>query len=184
MQPDAPTTLLRAARDGDGRAADALLPLVYDELRRLAQARISDERRGVTISATGLVHQAYLKLIDGEGWEDRAHFTAVASRAMRQILTDRARARLAAKRGAGAPAITLSDDLAAAAGGDLPERVLAIDDALVRLAARAPELAALVEMRFFGGMTLAEIAEARGVSRRTATRDWARAKGFLHALLR
>lgn len=174
------TALLHAVRDGDARAADALLPHVYVELRRLAQARIAAEPGAVTVSATGLVHEAYLKLVGGGAWEDRAHFTAVAARAMRQILTDRARARQAAKRGGGAQPITLQDTLV---GEAVPERVLAVDEALETLAARDADLARIVEMRFFGGLTVAEIAEATGVSRRTVTRDWARAKAFLHAIL-
>lgn len=176
------TTLLRAARQGDDRAADSLFQQVYDELRRLAQSRIDAEPGAVTVSATGLVHDAYLKLIDGDDWADRSHFTAVAARAMRQILTDRARARNAAKRGGAARPVTL--DARNAGLAETPsEQVLAVDAALEQLAARDARLAELVELRFFGGLEVAEAAEALGISARTAGRDWARAKVFLHALI-
>lgn len=182
MDPEVTTALLQAAREGDASAADALLPHVYDELRRLAQARVSAEPGVVTVSATGLVHEAYLKLVANGKWEDRAHFLAVASRAMRQILTDRARARQAQKRGGRELTVTLADSLGVA-DDSLPEQILAVDQALDRLAAHEPDLARFVEMRFFGGMTVAEVAEANGVTRRTATRQWTRAKAYLHVLL-
>lgn len=185
LLPDATTALLHAAREGDARAADALLPHVYGELRRLAQARVSEEPGAVTVSATGLVHEAYLKLVDSGEWRDRAHFTAVAARAMRQILTDRARARLAAKRGGAERAITLHEDLVADGieTGGVPEQVMAVDEALQALGEHDARLARMVEMRFFGGMSVTEIAEVTGVSRRTATREWTRARTLLHALL-
>ena len=173
-------TLLSAARGGDARAADLLFPRVYDELRRLAQARVAAERAGLTLGATGLVHEAYLKLVGGGDWQDRTHFTAVAARAIRQILTDHARARQTAKRGAAARPITLDADRMGAA----PEPdavVLAVDAALDRLAARDADLARLVELRFFGGLEVAEAAEALGVSPRTAARMWGRAKAHLRA---
>ncbi|WP_412068114.1 ECF-type sigma factor [Rubrivirga sp. IMCC43871] len=181
--PSAKTTiLLRASRDGDARASDALFERVYGELRRLAQSRIDAEPGVVTISATGLVHDAYLKLVDGGDWADRSHFTAVAARAMRQILTDRARARNAAKRGGSARPVTLEVDLVV-----LPvspaDQVLAIDAALGTLARRDARLAQLVELRFFGGLDAAEAARTLGVSVRTAARDWGRAKAHLHTLL-
>ncbi|PAP81426.1 hypothetical protein B1759_08885 [Rubrivirga sp. SAORIC476] len=176
------TALFQAAREGDARAADALFPHVYGELRRLAQARIAGESGVVTVSATGLVHEAYLKLVEGGDWSDRAHFAAVAARAMRQILTDRARARNAAKRGGAARAVTLDADLAGLAE-TTSEQVLAVDDALEQLAARDARLAELVELRFFGGLEVAEAAEALGISVRTAARDWARAKAHLHDIL-
>jgi RNA polymerase sigma factor (TIGR02999 family) len=177
------TLLLRAARAGDGRASDSLFQEVYDELRRLAQSRIAAEPGIVTISATGLVHDAYLKLVDGDDWADRAHFMAVAARAMRQILTDRARARNADKRGGAVRAVTLDADVVGAAETTAAQ-VLAVDHALDRLARRDARLAQLVELRFFGGLEVAEAAEALGVSVSTAARDWARAKAHLHLLLR
>ena len=182
MPTHATTALLRASREGDARASDSLFQQVYDELRRRAQSRIDAEPGVVTVSATGLVHEAYLKLIDGGDWADRAHFTAVAARAMRQILTDRARARSAAKRGGPARAVTLDADRAGL--GETPsDDVLAVDRALEALARRDARLAQLVELRFFGGLEVAEVAETLGISARTAARDWARAKAHLHALI-
>lgn len=171
--------MLVAARSGDRRASDLLFSHVYAELRGLAEQRLGSEPSHVTLSATGLVHESYLKLLETDGWSDRTHFMAVASRAMRQILTDRARARLADKRGGGADRITLvPSDIGQAS---LPEEVLAIDAALVRLAARDAQLATLVELRFFGGFEVNEVAEALGVSPRTAARMWQRAKAHLRA---
>lgn len=181
MPPPNTTALLSAARRGDARAADLLLPRVYAELRRLAQAQVSAEPGVVTVSATGLVHEAYLKLVEGGDWADRSHFLAVASRAMRQVLTDRARSRSAQKRGGGARPATLVDHLVGTE--DAADRVLAVDAALDRLAAHDAGLAQVVELRFFGGLTTDEAAEALGVSPRTAARRWARAKAHLRALL-
>ena len=175
------TVLLHATRDGDAEASARLLPLVYAELRRISQARIDAEPGVVTVSATGLVHEAYLKLVGAGDWADRVHFMAVASRAMRQILTDRARARTADKRGGPDRAVTLRHDLV---GDDGAGDVLALDAALDRLARRDAELARVVELRFFGGLEVAEVAEALGVSPRTAARMWARAKAYLRADLR
>ena len=134
----------------------------------------------MTLSATGLVHEVYLKLIRSGGWSDRAHFMAVAARAMRQILTDRARARSAQKRGGNQKAITLHDDLNIAES-TATDQILAVDGALNRLAVRDAELARVVELRFFGGMEIAEIADVLGVSQRTVARKWARAKAHLRS---
>ena len=179
------TTLLSAVRNGESRASERLFVCVYNELRRLAQTYITAEQHGVTISATGLVHEAYLKLVAGGDWTDRAHFMAVAARAMRQILIDRARARSTAKRGGAARAITLDYNLL---GASLPEnehdaleQVLAVDAALERLSARDEQLGRLVELRFFGGLEVREVAEVLGISERTAARCWARAKAHLLA---
>ena len=174
------TVLLHAARDGDTDASTRLLPLVYAELRKLSQSRIDAEPGVVTISATGLVHDAYLKLVGTGDWADRVHFMAVAARAMRQILTDRARARTASKRGGSQRAVTLvhsgvSDD------APLIDDVLAVDAALDRLATRDAELARVVELRFYGGLEIDEVAEATGVSPRTAARRWGKAKAYLRA---
>lgn len=174
------TALLAAARDGEPRAADQLFVRVYGELRQLSHARIQAEPGVVTLTATDLVHEAYLKLIDSEDWTDRAHFMAVAARAMRQILTDRARARQAHKRGGKARAITLNDDLVGN-GQDADEHILNVDAALERLAVRNQDLARVVELRFFGGLEVAETAEVLGISPRTAARQWARAKAHLRA---
>lgn len=179
------TALLSAVRNGEPGAADRLFVRVYDELRRLAQSYIAAERRGVTVSATDLVHEAYLKLVANGDWTDRTHFMAVAARAMRQILVDRARARSAAKRGGADRAITLDYNLL---GASLPgnehhalEQVLALDAALERLTARDEQLGRLVELRFFGGLEVREVAEVLGISARTAARCWARAKAHLLA---
>lgn len=181
MSAPATTALIADARDGDGRAADLLFDRIYGELRRLAQAQIGTEAGVVTISATGLVHEAYLKLLGTDGWADRGHFVAVAARAMRQILTDRARARAAEKRGGGAPAVTLVTSQVG--GASVAEDVLAVDAALERLAARDADLARLVELRFFGGLEVAEAAEVLDVSPRTAARMWKRAKAHLRSFL-
>ena len=172
------TVLLHAASDGDADAAERLLPLVYDELRRISQSYLDAEPGVVTVSATGLVHEAYLRLIGSGDWADRVHFVAVASRAMRRILVSRARARNAQKRGGGRPVTLVVEP---ADGAPDVSDVLAIDDALERLAARDSDLARVVELRFFGGLGTAEIAHATGVSERTAARQWVRARAYLRA---
>lgn len=136
----------------------------------------------MTVSATGLVHEAYLKLLDSAEFADRSHFFAVASRVMRQILCDRARARNASKRGGGERQVTLvTHPVGDGEQEGAADRVLALDDALRRLAARDADLAQLVELRFFGGLEMAEAAEVLGVSRRTASRYWVRARAYLRA---
>ena len=175
-------TVALLSAPGDPQASQALFARVYGELRRLSQAHLARESGPVTVSATGLVHEAYLRLADAEGWAGRGHFFAAAARAMRQILTDRARARKAAKRGGGARPVTYHDHLVEGEAED--DQVLALDDALVELAAYDAGLAHLVELRFFGGLSVQDAADALGVSPRTAARDWARAKGHLRALLR
>ena len=182
--PPETTLLLRAARDGDARAADALLPLVYNELRRIAQARVAQESAGFTLGATGLVHEAYLRLVVGADveWADRAHFMAVASQAMRRILTDRARARRAQKRGGVGRPVTLDVDRFGAEP-EPDDVLLAVDEALGRLAADSAELAKVVELRFFGGLEVAEVAELLQVSPRTAARMWTRARAHLRSYL-
>ena len=183
--PDSRTlALLASAKRGDARAADALFERVYDDLRRLSQDRLNDEPGNVTISATGLVHESYLKLIHEGDWTDRTHFMAVAARAMRQILTDRARARNALKRGGNERPETLNTRVASGVTADDPlADVLAVDHALTRLGARSADLAKLVELRFFAGLTNNEAAEILGVTPRTATRMWARAKAHLRLSL-
>lgn len=176
------TALLHAVRNGDDRACDALFPHVYAELRRLSEQRIRRQSGAVTLSATGLVHEAYLKMAGGGDWADRAHFMAVAARAMRQILTDRARARTADKRGGALRAVTLHDDEVGTEDISL-DQILSVDAALERLAAHDARLARLVELRFYGGMEVDEIAEVLGTSPRTTARDWARAKAYLRSFL-
>lgn len=182
MSPAETTALLRSVRAGDPRACDVLFPHVYDELRRISERRIQRQSGVVTLSATGLVHEVYLKMV-GEGeWADRAHFMAVAALAMRQILSARARARTADKRGGPLRAVTLHEDAVAGDAVSLDE-VLAVDAALERLAGQDSRLARLVELRFYGGMEVEEAAEVLGTSPRTTARDWARAKAYLRSYL-
>ncbi len=173
------TQVLNSIDAGDPQAAGELLPLVYDELRRLAAARMVGERPGQTIQATVLVHEAWLK-IAGNGeqrWENRRHFFAVAAEAMRRILVDHARARRALKRGGGAARLTLLDpDIAPGDGPDL----LDLDQALQRLAALNHRQARIVELRFFAGLDTPEIAHAMGVSERTVKYEWRFARAWLH----
>ena len=149
---------------------------VYDELRRLAAAMLRRHASGDTLNTTGLVHEAYLKLGPDAGATDRAHFFALAARAMRFILVDHARARHAAKRGGHRVTLSPAHDVADVRADD----ILALDEALTRLAAERARLAETVELRFFGGLTHEEVAEARGVSVRTAKRDWEIARAWLH----
>jgi len=187
-EPDMPrsatvTQLLLDARAGDEDAFDRLWPLVYDELRRLAQAQLRRERPGHTLLTTGLVHEAYLKLADAPDveWRSRAQFFSIAARAMRQILIDHARRRNADKRGGDRDRTTLMSK-------HLPfevrfDELIALDDALDRLDALDERLRQVVEMRFFGGMTEEEVAEVLGLSTRTVQRDWAKARAWLYAEL-
>jgi RNA polymerase sigma factor (TIGR02999 family) len=180
------TTLLNEASTGDARASADLLPLVYDELRRLARQRMGQERAGQTLQATALVHEAYVRLVAGnkaKSWEGRWHFFAAAAEAMRWILVDQARRRGRVKRGGGATRrrIDLEDlDLPA---DDPPQELLAVDDGLTALAAKHPEKAQLVKLRYFAGLTIEEAAEATGVSVATANRRWAYAKAWLFRYL-
>ena len=177
------TVLLHRLHGGDRDAFDRLLPLLYEELRGAARRALAREQVGHTLQATDLVHEAFVKLVPSAGtsWQDRAHFLAVASRAMRQVLVEHARRRLADKRGGGAAHVTLGEG--DAAQGHDAEEMLALDDALSRLEALQPRLRAIVEHRFFGGLSEREIAEVLGVSERTVQRDWMRARAWLHAEL-
>ena len=179
------TALLDAARGGGRDAFDALLPRVYAELRQLAHARLRRHRPGDTLNTTALVHEAYLRLADGEtpGWRDRSHFFALAARAMRFVLVDVARERSAQKRGGGAADLPLTDALHLAGPDADAHNLLTLDAALDRLAARSARLAEVVEMRFFAGMEHAEIAQATGRSVPTVKRDWRRARAWLHAAM-
>ena len=174
------TTILSAIENGDPRAAEQLLPLVYDELRRLAAAKLGREAPGETLDATALVHEAYLRLVGGAApgsYQGSGHFFAAAAAAMRRILIDRSRHKQAEKRGGGRRRQRL-DDLAAPAPD---EELLALDGALNRLAALDPVKARLVELRYFAGLTGEQAAEALGISPSTADRYWAYARAWLRA---
>jgi len=162
---------------------DELVAVAYEELRAIAHARLAWRGAGGTLSTTALVHEAYLKLADQSSskWRDRAHFFAVASLAMRHVLVDFAKARVALKRGGTRRRITLDDD--AIAVDDQADALLQLDEALVRLAGVEPRLAKVVELRFFGGLTEDEIAGALGVTVRTVRRDWVKARVMLRHVL-
>jgi len=182
--PQSPTALLLAWNRGESGALDALLPLVYDELRRVAAHYMKRERTGHTLQPTALVNEAYLRLIDARHvhWQNRAHFLAMAARLMRRILIDAARARGYEKRGGGAPVVSLDDDVVVTT--EPGEDLVALDDALTALANVDARKSQVVEMRFFGGLTLDETAEALHVSRDTVKRDWTMAKLWLLRELR
>jgi RNA polymerase sigma factor (TIGR02999 family) len=174
------TRILSAIEQGEPRAAEQLLPLVYDELRRLAARRLAREAPGQTLQATALVHEAYLRLVGSQdpGWNGRGHFFAAAAEAMRRILVERARRKKRFRHGGEGCRLGLDDvDLAAEAP---PEDLLAVDEALERLARKDAVAAQLVKLRFFAGLTMAEAAEALGLPTRTAERNWAYARTWLH----
>lgn len=173
------TALLIAFRDGDENAFQQLVPLLYDELRRVARAQLARHRPGLTLDATGLVHELYMKMADQNrlGATDRNHFLAIAARAMRQVIVDRARRRTAAKRGGDAEEIPLED------APEIPIReareMVGLDEALSRLANKSPRLAQVVECRFFAGYSEEETAQTLGISVRSVQRDWMRARAWL-----
>src|SRR5262249_44599969 len=174
------TRILFAIEHGDAHAAEQLLPLVYDALRNLAAQKLAREKPGQTLQATALVHEAYLRLVDGEQaqpWNSRGHFFAAAAEAMRRILVDNARGKRSQKRGGGRARRHLEEAQLVAA--EPVEDILGLDEALDRLAARDREAAELVKLRYFAGLTSAQAAEALGVSSRTAERLWAYARAFL-----
>jgi len=175
--------LLTELRSGRRGALDRLVPLVYEELRAIAHRQLAARWRGGTLQTTGLVHEAYLKLVDQSRaeWRDRAHFLALAAVAMRHVLVDRAKARLALKRGEGRAPIELNE--AVVGVDDQADVLLQIEDALTRLAEVEPRLARVVECRFFGGLTEEEIAEALGITVRTVQRDWGKARMLLRRAL-
>ncbi|MEZ4588204.1 MAG: ECF-type sigma factor [Gemmatimonadales bacterium] len=180
-QRDSPVTqLLREASHGNREAFDRLLPLVYDELKRVAQGQLSKERPDHTLSATALVHEAYVRLVGQERveWSGRSHFFAVAAQAMRRVLVNYAEARRAQKRGGGARAVPL-DEVAEVLSDRQADDVLDLDDALKRLAEFNERGARVVEYRFFGGLAHPEIAEVLGVSEVTVRRAWAAARAWL-----
>lgn len=183
------TAMLQAWGGGDDSALDALFPIIYGELRQRAGRVLGRERAGHTLQPTALVHEAYLRLVDQKRvrWEGRTQFFAVAARVMRRVLVDHARARLAGKRGGGARHVTLLDaSLDAKGAGTAVERdadtvdLLALDDALLRLADFDPRKARLVELRYFAGLSIPESAHALGVSESTVVREWNVARRWLH----
>jgi RNA polymerase sigma factor (TIGR02999 family) len=178
------TQILNAIAGGDAQAADQLLPLVYTELRKLAARKLAHEKPGQTLDATGLVHEAYLRLVgpaDANRWRDRGHFFAAAAEAMRRILVESARRKRAEKRGGGGRRFDLSE-------GDRvvipdPDTLLTVDEVLERLGNDDPSSAAVARLRLFAGLSIEEAAAALGVSRATAFRDWAYARAILTAAL-
>ena len=178
------TRILDAAAAGDPKAAAELLPLVYDELRNLAAARMAEERPGQTLQATALVHEAYLRLVGGEQpqrWDSRRHFFSAAAEAMRCILIDTARRKLTEKHGGGRRRIDL-DDVAAAAPSRAADLV-DLDEALTKFAAEDPVKARLVTLRYFAGLSVEEAADVLGISRATTDRYWAYARTWLYCEL-
>jgi len=174
------TQILSAIEQGDPQAAEQLLPLVYDELRRLAAEQLARERPGQTLDATALVHEAYLRLAgagQGRRWDGRGHFFAAAAEAMRRLLVDRARRKRSRKRGGDRDRVDL--DEAAVPAAEPPDEVLAVDEALVGLAAADAQAAELVKLRYFAGLSIPEAAEALKMSPRSADRLWAYARAWL-----
>ena len=173
------TRLLDAANRGDRQAAADLLPVVYDELRKLAAAKLAHEKAGQTLDATALVHEAYLRLVGDQQFAGRGHFFAAAAEAMRRILVEQARRKASLKRGGDRDQHDLDpDDLPVVPPGD-PLEVLAIHEALDHLAAESPRKAELVKLRYFLGCTMAETAEVLGVAVKTAEEDWTYARAWL-----
>jgi RNA polymerase sigma factor (TIGR02999 family) len=180
------TRLLNDAASGDAQAAGELLPLVYEELRRLARQKMGQERAGHTLQATALVHEAYLRLVDGntaKSWDGRWHFFAAAAEAMRRILVEQARRRGRIKRGGGAARQRVDLEHIDLTVNQPPDELLAVDDGLTALAAQHPEKAQLVKLRYFAGLTIEEAAEAMGTSTATANRQWAYARAWLFRYL-
>jgi len=184
------TTLLRAWRGGDPQALERLTPMVYDHLRQLARQYVRKERAGARGEATSLVHDAYLRLVNARtvDWRDRAHFFAVSANIMRRILVDAARARASTKRGGGMHRVDFPSDLnldrLVAAGTDRATEICALDDALNALADKDPRRARVIELRFFGGLSVEDTAEMLGVSAQTVLRDWRLARAWLAVELR
>jgi RNA polymerase sigma factor (TIGR02999 family) len=178
------TRILSAAAQGDPRAAEQLLPLVYDELRKLAAQKLAQERPGQTLQATALVHEAYLRLVEGDQvqeWDSRGHFFAAAALAMRRLLVDRAREKGRAKRGGQRKKLHIDAvDLATTA---TPDQLVALDDALAQLARDDASAARLVELRYFAGLTIEEAGKVLGISTATAYRHWHYARAWLHSEL-
>jgi len=180
------TRILLALEQGDQHAADQLLPLVYDELRKLAAQRLAHEKPGQTLQATALVHEAYVRLVGPETnqeWEHRGHFFAAAAEAMRRILVESARRKQSAKRGGDRKRSAASPDDLPGSQSHEPVELLAIHEALERLAAKSPRKAELVKLRYFLGCTIPEAAELLGIAPATAEEDWTFAKAWLRKYL-
>jgi RNA polymerase sigma factor (TIGR02999 family) len=176
--------LLQGWRAGDRQALDALLPLVYKELRRVAHFQLRNERPNHSLQSAGLVNEAYLRLVgmSSPQWESRAHFFAIAAQLMRQILVDYARRHGAAKRGANMPKVTLEDAMVASRRKDMD--VIALDDALTDLGKIDPRQSRVVELRYFAGLSLEEISQVMEIAPATVQRDWTAARAWLHREMR
>ena len=174
------TRILTAIEQGDAQAAEELLPAVYEELRRLAAQKLSREPSGQTLQATALVHEAYIRLVGAEAqdWKSRGHFFAAAAEAMRRILIENARRKQSLKHGGGFQRIELDD--ARIAVEDPSTSLIALDEALAKLAQENRAVAQLVKLRYFAGLTLEQVAKIQGVSRRSASSHWAYARAWLH----
>lgn len=174
------TELLRAWSDGDKAALDQLIPVVYDELRRQASRYLQRERPGHTLQTTGLVNEAYLRLVNQNNvrWQNRAHFFGIAAQLMRRILVDHARTKHRAKRGGSALRVSINEAMVTTKDQDID--LVALDEALNHLAKRDPQQSKVVELRFFSGLNVEETAEVLGISPATVKRDWSMAKAWLH----
>jgi len=173
------TRILTAIEEGDAKAAEELLPAVYEELRRLAAQKLSREPPGQTLQATALVHEAYIRLVgESQNWKGRTHFFAAAAEAMRRILIENARRKQSLKRGGGFRRVELGDT--GIAVEDPSTMLIALDEALTKLAQEDPVVAELVRLRYFAGLTLEQVAKIQGVSRRSASSHWAYARAWLH----
>jgi len=174
------TQILSQIEQGDPQAAEKLLPLIYDELRKLAAIKLAQEKPGQTLQATALVHEAYVRLVDGQadyGWNSRGHFFGAAAEAMRRILVERARRKSGPAAGGGHCRVELSDLAAEVQGTDVD--LIALSESLDKLQSKDPRAAELVKLRFFAGLTRHQAAEVLGISVATADNDWAYAKGWL-----
>jgi len=178
------TRMLDAIQRGDPQAAGDLLPLVYDELRRIAAHKMASESQGHTLQPTALVHEAWLRLAGSgpQAWQNRGHFFAAAAEAMRRILVDHARRKLSQKRGAGADRVELNESMLVLAAP--PDELIAVHEALDKLAQQDPPAAELVKLRYFAGMTMEEAASALSLSKRTAEGIWTYARAWLHREIR
>ena len=184
METPEPTRLFTAWRNGNRDALDVLFPMVYEELRSKAHRLLQGQAAGLTLSTTALVHESYLKLMRSEGltWQDRAHFLALAARAMRMVLVSYARSQTAEKRGGGVVPLELREELALS--GERAGQLLALDEALERLGKLNERPSKTVELRFFGGLTIEESAEALGVAPSTVKLDWQKARAWLYRELK
>ena len=178
------TQILNEIEDGDGQAADKLLPLVYDELRKLAAAKMAQENPGQTLQATALVHEAYIRLVDVEKvqhWDSRGHFFSAAAEAMRRILVENARKKATEKRGGSLQKIDIDDfDIS---DDTSPEQLFAVDDAVTQLTAFDPTAGGIVKLRYFAGLSVEQAGAALGISTKTAYRHWNFARAWLHSEL-